>query len=403
MLMALLGSSALAQDAARGVVVRLDTGGERLDAPVVAVLTPKDGGAAIEIALNDGGTAPDVSAGDNSWSGSASVAADAVSVVLKAGAKSHDGGTVSWSADDRFRELSVSLAGGAIKIDAAVAAGEGGGGSGSGGPTGSVTGEPPLGDMAGGGSVGPTGSATGEPPLGDVAGGGSGGTSSTPFGSTAPGARPSAVSFPTGGAEPDPGLFIGLGVGLLLLVGVAWLWVRTRQHGKPHETTSFLEPLPEPAVVGKHTPSLSDGLSLWVADADTTTELLEPLLATLAQNHRVLVVGPAALRPPSVHGGPVYRASKPRPNLAADTADALLREPGAPLAVLIVIEIGDVNTLRDFADMLPDRLGGVVLSRQDVDVPWPKVTVTRDGELFVFASGGGKDCARSTPRGLEVA
>lgn len=395
---------ASAQGSSRGVVVRLETGGEEVSAPVVAVLTPKDGGAAVEVQLNDSGTAPDVNAGDQSWAGAASVDADSVSVVLKAGGKTHDGGAVSWSADDRFRELSIRFDGGAMTMDASVASSTGGdagggasggtSGGASGGAGGTATGLPPLGDNAGGGGTGAAagGAAGGAPTAGGAA----------PFGGNTMGSRPSAVSFPSGQSEQGPGLFIGLGVGLLLLVGVAWLWVRTRRSDGP-APSSGLVPLPEPPIVGSHVPSLSDGLSLWVSDEATTAEILRPLLATLAQSHRVLLVGPAALQPPPVHGGPVYRAGGTRPSLVGDAADALLRESGAPLAALFVADVGDANTLRDFADVLPPGVGGVVLSAHDADVPWRKVTVAREGEVFVLGTASGEERVVGRDRGLEVA
>lgn len=376
---ALLCFEAAAQETSNGIVVRLETGGKSFSEPVVAVLTPKGGGKAVEAVLNDSGTLPDVKAGDQSWSGAAFIADDTVSVVLKAGQDVHDGGTVSWTADDRFRELAVRFSDGVMTIDASVAAAGAGPGSDA-----TATGLPPLGDEAGGGSASTVAD---------------GATPST-GGSNTMGARPSAVSFPKESAL-KPELFIGLGVGLLLLVGMAWLAMRNRR-SESSPQASGLVPLPEPALVGAHTPSLSDGLSLWVADEATTTELLGPLLATLAREHRVLLVGPTALQPPPVRGGPVYRVTSARPSLAGDAADALLREAATPLAVLFLAKVVDGNTLRDYADVLPPGVGGLVLSSNDPDVPWRKVQVTREGALFVLTTTSGQDRVSARERGLEV-
>jgi hypothetical protein len=150
-------------------------------------------------------------------------------------------------------------------------------------------------------------------------------------------------------------------------------------------------------------PSLSDGVSLWVGDEPTTAELLRPLLATLAQSHRVLLVGPPAMQAPPVHGGPVYRSGGTRPSAVGDAADALLRDPGAALAVLFVTEVADATTLRDFADVLPLGVGGVVLSTHDADLPWRKVAVSREDGAFVLTCASGQDRVVAGSRGLEAA
>ncbi len=116
----------------------------------------------------------------------------------------------------------------------------------------------------------------------------------------------------------------------------------------------------------------------------------------------MLVVGHAALAVPPVHGGPVYKIGGTRPSLVGDAADALLRESGATLAVLIVAGVADANTLRDFADVLPPGVGGVVLCTSDADVPWRKVQVSRAGDTFSLGSASGEDRLWAGEHGLEV-
>lgn len=356
----------------RGLLVRLNAGGEQLATPVTLSITGSDGTPG-EVTLNDEGTAPDVAAGDGSWAGALSLMGDSFDVQVTVGGKAVGGGPVSWSPEDSFRELIVQLDGGTMTMEAANADVP----AGAGDPTasGPPTGPPSPGTPPGGPVGGPT------PP------GGAGGA-------VAVGTRPSAVTFPTGESD-DSSLFIGLGLGVLLLVGVGWLWVRGRDANG--DRASGLAPQPEPPLLGGPTPSLSDGLSVWTS-ADPQV-LLRPLLATLARHHRVLVAASAA--PPPVYGGPVYRVAETRPNPVGDAAEALTRDGGLPVAVLVVG--ADPATLRDLADALPAGVGGIVLVADPGDVALPVVRCLADDGGWRVEARDGVMRVREDEAGLHPA
>lgn len=348
-----------------GLVVRLDTGGASFSGPAVVVVTPT-GGEATRIEVKDDGVPPDVAAGDGTYSSSAWLDGDAFSVAVELGAKTLQGGTVSWNAVDAARDLQVLVKGDSVVAEAGVSAGGNGG-------------EPTPG---GGGSGGPP--VEGGGPA--TASGGSGGTASAPFNASG-GPSAGATGGPQNpGAPPlgnravstsDGTLYIGFGLGVLVLVGVAWLWLRNRP-AEGSTRPGGLTVVPEPGLLGPGTPSLSDGLSLWLVPEADTDALVRPLLATLARHHRVLLAAPSRVVAPAVFGGPVYRATNIRPSHVGDAAESLQRE-GCAVAVLFVGTQADAATLKDYADLLPTGVGSICVLSQDPGVPaLARVTAQRD-------------------------
>ena len=174
---------------------------------------------------------------------------------------------------------------------------------------------------------------------------------------------------------------------MLVLVGVAWLWLRNRPAEGGGGTPNGLVVVPEPGLLGPGTPSLSDGLGLWIVPEADQEAVVAPLLATLARHHRVLFAAPSRVAAPSVYGGPVYRATNTRPSHVGDAAEALQREGGA-VAVLFVGTGADAATIRDYADLLPTGVGSICLVAQDPGVPAiTRVLAQRDGGAWVVTVG----------------
>lgn len=337
-----------------GLLIRLDSGGESLGGPVVVVLQG-DGGKTDEITLKDDGAQPDVSAGDLSYAGAAAVAGDSFEISVRIGEKTLSGGAISWSPEDQMRDLDIRLSGGSVSLQAGVA-GSGGGGGGGGPPGGAAMGS------GGGGAPG---------------GGGGGGV-------------------PTADATAGPGLFIGLGLGLVALLGLLWLWVRGRSAGPDLSALRGLETLPEASVLGEAAPPLSEGLQLLVHTADDEPALIRALLTTMARTHRVVVVAPARVEVPSVPGGPVYRGASGRPSEVGAAVDAVLATPGRNVAVLLIGQGGSPDLYRDLADVLPTGAGGFALVSQPVEIELARgeiaasvdgFTLTREGRPWPLRRG----------------
>jgi hypothetical protein len=123
---------------------------------------------------------------------------------------------------------------------------------------------------------------------------------------------------------------------------------------------------------------------------DGLDELMGPLLAALARHHRVLFVGPSEFNPPPVHGGPVFRIPGTRPAHVGSAAEALLRDGGRGLAVF-----------KDFADLLPPGVGGVVLLSQAVDVALPVLRCRRDAAGWWLRTDQSEVRAEVAAEGLE--
>lgn len=344
-----------------GIVVRLDATGGLVTAPVVAQLK----GSAekpFAIQLNDSGDKPDVTAGDGQWAGHGLIDVDEVTYSVEVAGRTLEGAAVSWEAGDGPKDLDIVLTGTTLSATPSRRAAQGQGLASDLGPSATA---PPLGGGA---------TAAGGPNAIAPATSGAFTTAST----ASP--RPRSASFPVESGSGSATLFIAFGAGLLVLVGVLWAWSR---RGARSEAADGPPPnltlLPEPALFGPGSPSLSDGLSLWVATPDEVSEALRPLLARLADGRRVLVVAPSGTAVPAVHGGPVYRLNAARPPQIALAVESLLREGGLPVSVLVASAVEDEATLRELADSLPAEVGGVVLGAVDLSAPLPRYRLGRTG------------------------
>ena len=266
---------ALAQQA--GLVVQLE--GEGFSGPVTAQLD--DGSSVTEVVLNDDGTSPDVVASDGRWGGSVGFGGDSVSVLVTAGDQQFSAGPVAWEGEGP-KDLFLTVQSGVMEARAS-----------------------------------------------NVAGGGLGSTA-TPGQASGPPVSGAHTSGPVSTAGSDTELFVGLGVGLLLLTGLGFLWTR-RRGGAGYDVDTCAVRVPEPALLGPGTPSVSDGRSVWVVSEGDGADFLAALVARLARHHRVLVVGG---RPPPVPRGPVY-VMEGRGGLQG-TVRALVRGRGLPLVVVFV-------------------------------------------------------------------
>jgi hypothetical protein len=344
---------------ARGLVIRLEVA-DIAPSTAIVVLKPPTGDP-VRVECKDNGANPDVSAGDGVWAGASMVDGDTLAVSLEVDGKVIEGGTVSWNPEDTARDLAVSLSGGTVVVEAGVS-----------------TGGPPPEPPAGQGT--PPAGEPGTPPGEGGTPPGGGGTSP---GAGSGGATPSLPGAPRAAGSGDDGsLYIGFGLGVLVLVGVAWLWFRNRPSA-PVTRAGSLTVVPEPGLLGSGSPSLADGLHLWIvpdADADA---VLKPLLATMARHHRVLVVAPSKITVPGVYGGPVYRSANLRPSHVGDAAESLLREGGS-VATLLAGTAADTATITDYADLLPTGMGCVCVLTQDPGVATlQRVTARRDGPVWV--------------------
>ncbi len=356
-----------------GVVIRLVL--EEATTDEVKVLLSGVDGTTSETALRDDGEAPDVTAGDLNYSGSAMVLGDDFQVSLVLGSDTIPAGDVTFPASEGGgRNLVLTRTAGILSTEATLSPSTGAPGG---------TALPPTGDPA-------PGAAPSDPP-------GSGPTGALPMGeappssSGAPAADTTPQTFPQtspegGGSEDGGSLYVLLGLGVVALAGVGALWLRggsDRGRGGAQDPTA---PVPEAALLGDGTPSLSDGLSVWRVGAADLPGFTAAMLQHLATHHRVLVVAPATLQVPAVHGGPVYRSPALAPDKVADYADALYDARGAPVAVLVLALEPDAKAIAEYADLLGADMGVVVLAAQDVAVDGPLVEVARDGELWSIAS-----------------
>lgn len=353
---------------ARGIVVRLDAGAQKVDTPVVVHLKPTDAPAA-DVQLKDDGSPPDVMGGDGTWSGTAWNEHDEFEISINLGKTRIEGGKISWLKDDLQRDLSLTWFDGHLKAEASVAndvAGAAGAGSGGG----TVTGEPPQ----------PGGSGDGSAP--GVSGGGPPGAS-PPKGGFQLDAN--ATKGPSSNTSPatssDATLYVGIGVCGFALAFVVHLYRRGRARsssGLPDGLTL----VPESGLVGPGTPALSEGLTQWVVAPGDAHELLRPLVATLARHHRVVICAPARSALPNVPGGPVYRIEPGKPAALADAIEGLLDVEAGAIAVLLLGDGLDGATLKAHADALPDGVGGAVVVMQVLMTTLPVVHAERRGDAW---------------------
>ena len=114
MLLALALGSSFAHAEQRGLVVRLQFDANPPKAASVT-LAPK-GGDPSTIEVKDDGAPPDVTKEDGIWSGAIWMEGDEFTVTLDLDGTKKDAGTVSWSADDVARDLSINVSGSNVKI-----------------------------------------------------------------------------------------------------------------------------------------------------------------------------------------------------------------------------------------------------------------------------------------------
>jgi hypothetical protein len=360
-----------------GVVVHLVADGQDVSGPVTALLTNEDG-TITEVHLLDDGNTPDVFAGDMRFAAASPIYGLSFDVSLSFGDDVLEVGAISWKPEDTRRDLLITMSGGSLTMETSVPTDAGNMGDSQVSP----------GSNAGGGGVG---------------GGGGGGMGAPMVGvQEGSGARPPTVTFPTGGsAETDALLNLGIGLGLLALAGLGLYWVWTRGSRSP-EVPKGVVLLPEPGLLGVGTPSLSDGLCQWVVPSSEWAELTGPLLAHLARHHRVLVAAPTRIEVPLVHGGPVYRMTGMRPAWVGDAAEELYDDPGAPLVVLLFTDVEEVDTIRDFADLLPPEVGGVLVLGSDLPTSLATVHCRRDGGGWKATAGGAEYHLDEADQGFRI-
>ncbi|MSQ03715.1 MAG: hypothetical protein EXR71_17815 [Myxococcales bacterium] len=355
LMFALLSSLATASP----LVVRFDSAGAAPAEPLLATLV--DGETRSDVALRDDGERPDFQGEDSRFAGVIEFAGARATLVLSAGGIELGSAVVEFADPTSPHDVDLSISAGAL--------------------TASVSSPPD-----------PTGAApppgTGEP---GAAGGGV-----PPAAGGAAGRQP--VSFASGDSQ-DGLLLIGVGVGLLALLGAGWIW--RRWSAAPRSRSAEVQIVPEPGLLTPSFPSLSDGLAAWVAPADARG-ILEPLLRHLADRHRVLVAAPADVEVKPVAGGPVYRIVGLRPSLVGDVAESLGREPGPPLCVLLVLDEADADALRDYRDLLPQEVGGLVLLGKEFESGLPTVVVAVVPEGWSLRHGAVTITAAASRRGLDV-
>lgn len=345
----------------RGVMVRLESARAAIDGAVKVRLTPEGGGDTIELVLRDDGEAPDVTAADNVYAAASLVSADAFDVVVMVGSEQIPAGEVSWASDQQAaRDLVIRLNDDSVSLSASVPLS-------AGVPT----------------AAGPTTSGG--------AGAGSGKGERKGRGRSA-----SRAEVEPSISRKDALLWMAIGLGLVGLAAAGALlsrWLANRSRLQ-------LPALAEPPLLGPHSPSLSQGLSVWTTgDRDG---VLGPLLATMARDHRVLVVMPGEGTLPSVFGGPVHRWSTLNVDQIEDALFELSELGGLPLALLLVLDTVDGKALDELAELLGDGTGGIALVSAKPTTALPTVTLETDGEDVVLIGASGQSQLRVGGRGFEV-
>lgn len=356
----LAGGPALAAGG-KGVVVRLEMAGEKPAATPVVRLTNKSG--KVDVSLSDRGESPDVEADDGIYSGSTLLSGDEAEVQLTIGDRVVKSEPISWDPTNSQRDVSLHLDGTALT---AV--------TNSGTPA-----EGQADDAAANAGDGTTPGST------DGA--------STSSGGSIPGLS-TITGLLSGASGGGSNAYLGLAIGILALGGLAYYTMRDRED----EGGELLPALPEPPILGPGTPSISDGLSLWVCPPADNAQLSQQLLGALARHHRVLIVCPEDTTVPSAFGGPIYRAPTPDPEEVGQAAEDLMNEGGAPLALFVQLDALAAHAL---VEQLPDGLGGVVIVEESNGVVLPTVACARDGAQWTFSTAAGTATARVGWSGFE--
>lgn len=346
----------------RGIVVRLEA--PTLTAKAVAALLTPEGRAAIRIPLKDDGRPPDVSAGDGLWSGSVWTAGDRFQVEVTGDERRWSGQTVEWSSSDTKRDLALVLDGDTLTATAAT-------------PPERPAPLDAAPDPAGGALAGTQ--APGEAPPGSP-------TNTPGLGAPFPKTSNTSTSWM---------LFFAVGAALVAIGYSFW-----RGGGGRARIPGAVTRMPEPGVLGGGTPSLSDGVSVWVVPDLDLPAALGGLLATLSGSHRVLVAAPPAMVVPLVRGGPVYRVAFLKAARLGDTADAMVEQPGLPLAVVILGQGLDGAVVQAVPEHLPEGVGAIVLVPTRLETSLPTVEFARTGEVWTLRTSSATVGVVETPAGF---
>lgn len=404
----------------RGLVVRVDL--KSADATTGAVVVHlKSSTATKDVKVFDDGASPDVTAADQVYSGTTWVEADSFDVSVSIGTTKLTGGAVSWQGSDSARDLSISVNGKTLTAEAAVPTKPLAGSPAEAGVTQDGQGPPPLGDVAAGtpgdavGSGAPPGKpGDGSPPPGppgdpggapiaDPGATAPGVAGAPPVGATSPGGAPTggpmsgpmSLSPPASKDGTSPLLYIGFGVGVLLLTWLLASNLRSRSSG------TDLSPLAEPGLFGPTTPSLSGGAAVWEAAGADANALGDALIATLARHRRVVVATSGGYTPAAVFGGPVYRVDDLKPAAIAKFVDAVEEDGGLPVVVLFRGPI-DPAGVAALVKALPDGVGPVVVTEDAGDVKVPVVQCRRVSDGWVFVTPAGEVHTRAGADGLTA-
>lgn len=398
-MLALLLTTLFAHAESLPVVIRFDSNGASFTAPLVVKITVD--GKPAEVTLGDDGERPDFAKGDGRFAAVSQAEGEKVELELSAGGKLLGKTSAVFQDPTAPHDIDLSLADGALTAVVSSPPSPNGDGSAAGPGGAGGEGGPPSGGAGGGAPVDGASPPSGTPPNGDVSGGGGpGGGGGGPGGGGSPGgSKAPPVTFASSSGSDDGVMFIAFGVGLLVLLGVVWFWKRTK--GGPRSRTADVQMVPEPGLFSHSLPSLSDGLIAWVVP-EGAVSVVQPLLAHLADRHRVLVIARAEVDVKPVVGGPVFRVVGVRPSLVGDVAESLEQESGPPLCVLLVLETADAEALRDYRDLLPPTVGGIVVLRHDVETSLPRVFVTVNEAGWTLKHGDAEVSIAVGARGLEV-
>lgn len=355
-----------------GVIVRLEPGGQAIgEAPEIR-LTPVSGEAALVAKLNDDGLPPDVAADDGRWAGVAMTTLNSFQVAVTVGGETIEGGVVSWPDDKPARDLVVTLGWDGVTLQAIGSEQPSGAdGTAGDGPGGALS-EPAVGDARPGdgapGGLGPGGEAGMLPPV--------------PMDPSNRAAAPASPSSATAGSVPWA--WAVLGISVLALTGLFVLRGGERSSGSAN---TDLERAPEPPIFGPGSPAVHTGVSIWHVQWSDRDAFLHGLVASLAEYHRVLLVG-AGSNPAPMVGGPVYVSSETNLRLLRSTVDALRAQPGPRVVVVLVDPDPSLARVRALEGLLTQGLGGLIVTAQPPDgAPEPYVVDVYEGGATVTHSG----------------
>ncbi len=303
-----------------GLVARVDASAGGLDSAPTLVLTPPDGDA-LRIAMVDDGSGSDVQADDGVYSAAIWSEGDDFEVSVEVDGTRHPAGSVSWTPEEKGRDLDVVLRDGVYTSGARVA--------------GDVKSKQP----------------TPPPQVDDGKGGPPPQSTATPGADAAGGEHHDATSPLLLGLAA---LFVGLAVGLMVY--------RSRRQTVGHAAVGLPAPLLSSSTLGASLPLPGAGLSAWTAPPADRGSMLRGLVATLAADHVVVLAAPTSVPSPAVLGGPVYRAED---TAAASVVDLVGRARTASARPVAVVWVGEREEQAiDLADLLPTHVGGAAVLQE---------------------------------------